>query len=125
MSDETPTNDEPTREPVPDFHAPRDMSRGESIFFFGFIAAAAATMGAIVVSAIKQERREEEAYQLAQQQKREAKQALETWVNDEQNAGNNIYKLDDGRFLAVDRQAPQTTHLPREIVETIQNRNVV
>lgn len=33
---------------------------------------------------------------------------INSWVNDQQNAGNVVYALEDGRFLTVDRAAEQT-----------------
>jgi hypothetical protein len=32
-----------------------------------------------------------------------------TWLNDQRNAGNAVYQLEDGRFLTVAADAPQET----------------
>lgn len=34
---------------------------------------------------------------------------MNAWLNDEHNAGNVVYRLDDGRYLTVDANAPQET----------------
>lgn len=60
---------------------------------------------ALAVADIKSENRQVE----------EARQRIvnhNRWITDQQNAGNTIYALEDGRFLTVDNSATREIHLP-------------
>jgi hypothetical protein len=89
------------------------MTKGE---IAALVAVGVTVVGSFVglfIFAAKQEQKE-----LAEEQARleamEARQReFEDWITEEENNGNNVYELADGRYLTVPREAAQAKYNKR------------
>jgi hypothetical protein len=76
----------------------------DMIGVLSFLGASAAGLTALVVSDVKAQNRRIKEYNTWARE-------TNAWLNDEQNAGNSVYQLTDGRYLVVPQDAPQETFI--------------